>query len=247
MNKKYFCIILLITICNLAQLNAQIISGSKLDITKSKYTNRILRESDLPAVLKDIPNDKFLEIERLASYLFHQLLNQYRIRNKLKPLNWDDRLWLAARNHNVYMANVKYGHEETNSKSSYYTGTDQSIRVQFVMDSDENLIVSENIQYYKSWLRFYVVTLPETSIINWKNSPSHDANMLDINHVSEGTSIYIDNKTKLVYATSVFLDEKLPNSKPIRISWNYTLEAIYKNYKGEKNDKYYKNELNMGN
>ena len=248
MTTKYFIFAIILCFCNLGSINAQEIWQPNIDTVKAKYENVILRESDLPKVLTDIPKDKILQVERLASYLFHQLLNQYRISNNIKPLEWDDRLWLAARNHNIYMANVEFGHEETNKGSKYYTGRGFSGRVGFVMNSDEYFPSTENIQYfYSNWLRYYVVGLPEKSINGWKTSPGHNANMLNGGFTSEGTSIYIDRKSENVYGTTVFSFNPLENSKPITISWSTVLQEIYKNYTGEENYKYYGNELKLGN
>lgn len=232
-------------------LKAQEINIYYLRALSPKYNNKILKDKDLYKLLKDIPNDKMLQFERIVSYLFHQLLNQYRIENNLKPLGWDNRLWLAARNHNIYMANEEYNHIEYKKNSLYFTGKEPESRIAFVAYTpivEEYYCTAENILWFKYWHNsFCIPDIAEIVIQTWKDSPGHNANMLRPCFGLEATSIYFDIKSNKFYGTSLFSNEVLLSSKPISLSWNKNLENIYKDYKGEDNDTYCGDELDLGN
>jgi hypothetical protein len=217
-----------------------------LEKTTSKYTNKILKSTDLQQVYKDIPNDKLLQLERLTSYLFLKLLNQYRAENGLSQLKWDENLWLAARNHNIYMAYVEYSHYQEYKKSVYYTGLNSYNRSDFVYGKTCTYATSENIQYFQMYLRFYAVSIAQESLEIWKNSPPHNKNMLNSDHYSTGVSLYLDIPNKMIYGTNIFSQDTSIETQQIEISWNAELSKIYKNYKGEKNSKYWGNELKLG-
>ncbi len=218
-----------------------------LEKTTSKYTNKILKSTDLQQIYKDIPNDKLLQLERLTSYLFLELLNQYRAVNGLSQLKWDDNLWLAARNHNIYMASQKKnGHYEENEKSAFYTGFSPSDRTNFVYGQSGFYRVTENILYSTMYLRTYATLIVQEALQNWKNSPPHNENMLDPNHYATGVSLYHDIPNKLMYGTIVFSQDTSKKTHELKISWNSRLADIYKDYKGEENFNYCGNELKLG-
>lgn len=59
--------------------------------------------NDLDNILKEIENDTIAKIERLAAFEFHHLLNDYRKQQRKQALDFDEIMWIAARNHNLYM------------------------------------------------------------------------------------------------------------------------------------------------
>lgn len=245
---KYFISFLtcLLIISFSASLAAQELWLPTLEATTSKYTNKILKSSDLPQVYKDLPNDKLLQLERLTSYLFLELLNQYRAENGLSQLKWDENLWLAARNHNIYMANEKFEHYEQNKQSAYYTSMGINDRAHFVCEKIEYYVVTENIQYSHMFLRSYAPLIAQGLIEGWKNSPPHNKNMLNPDHYSTGVSLYLDIPNKLMYGTNMFSQDSTIETQELKISWNAALSEIYKDYKGEENPKYWSNELKLG-
>jgi uncharacterized protein YkwD len=245
---KTFNKILLLTslLFTMNMLYSQEIWQSSLQKLTSDYEKKILTKADLPQVYKDIPNDTLLQIERLTSYLFLKLINQYRQENGLNSLKWDENLWLAARNHNVYMAEESsFGHSENNINSPYFTGKQSINRANYI---ESNYIgVGENCCYpHINYLRFYIVNIVEESIESWKNSPGHNENMLNPDYYATGVSFYLDIKNHQVYGTNVFTKDKHIKTQILSLPWNPILETIYENYHGEKNAKYYNNELGIG-
>ena len=63
----------------------------------------------LNAIKKTAETDSVQFIERLAAFYFHENINEYRKASNKGKLVWDDTLWLASRNHCVWMAANKIG------------------------------------------------------------------------------------------------------------------------------------------
>lgn len=86
----------------------------------------------LPAIKKSAETDSVQFIERLAAYYFHQNINEYRKANEKSILVWDDTLWLASRNHCVWMcANNELSHGE--KKGTYFfSGKQPGDRIDYV-------------------------------------------------------------------------------------------------------------------
>jgi uncharacterized protein YkwD len=72
------------------------------------------REGEMNYFLNGIENDKFLQLERMTSMAFHNIINEYRASEGVKTIYWDDKLWMAARNHTVYMhRTAHFSHTES--------------------------------------------------------------------------------------------------------------------------------------
>ena len=67
-------------------------------------TTKICNVSSINDLLNSSKNDSIQKIERLAALKFHILINNYRLKNGLDTIGWDEGLWLTCRNHNVWMA-----------------------------------------------------------------------------------------------------------------------------------------------
>lgn len=216
--------------------------------SKSKYDTLLLKANDLPRLLKDVKTNRTLQYERLAAYCFHRIINQYRVSKKLKPLTWDDRLWLAARNHNIYLEygnNHHINHHEIKNRP-FFTGVTFQNRIYYVCN-DSNVSNSgggENIYWEPLNLKildlkdieYLAINIAEKSFNGWKSSSGHNFNMLRENNKSHGTSFYIIGKGSNIwraYGTTVFSGDSL-RRKPIVIDWSVSLAKKYANYKGKK-------------
>jgi uncharacterized protein YkwD len=140
----------------------------------------------LRGVLKESATDSVMKIERLAALKFHTLINQYRKENKLDTIRFNDTLWLASRNHCIWMKqNDQLSHiQEANTPS--YTGDDPGDRYDFVVNNAGNCSwTGENAQYnyvYGSRIAEMADVIAQRSFASWKSSPGHNANMLRDRH-----------------------------------------------------------------
>ena len=191
-----------------------------------RLRDTIYREGDLYTLFKNIENDTLLMFERMASFHFHQLLNQYRTSKRKKTVYWDDKLWLAARNHNVYLLqnNKHLSHTESSSKP-YFTGKQPEDRMEYVTYGSkeykfggfENCAVSGEMEKGSMDLNYYdgmswddmietAKNAAEEMFEMWKSSLGHNQNMLDADHLTHGTSIIFAHSAN--YATSVFTQKQ---------------------------------------
>ncbi|MFN5704458.1 MAG: CAP domain-containing protein, partial [bacterium] len=163
------------------------------------------KASNLNKLLSTIKNNQKLLIEYQASEIFHTLINDYRKKNGLSELEFNHILWLAARNHNLWMSENKLSHTE-NVKSLNFTGTKPGDRLDFVSKNSCNW-TGENCLYNFSYDEYDTTernaySIANESFIQWKNSKGHNENMLG-SHGFEGTAFYI-SKSGVVWATSLF-------------------------------------------
>lgn len=207
--------------------------GKGSQIRPDSVFDKPLRQGDLDALLRAVPYRSDLQLERLAAYFFHQRINQYRLENGRTTLYWDDRMWLAARNHNVYMTKNNFSHEETKA-GRFFTGVNPSDRIQFVMYNGFKLrLYGENIlmnysAVYKQLLVENAKNIAEESFEQWRNSPPHNQNMLDPNHFAHGTSFYRGSKSLVqIFATTNFGNESNFKENEITITWNDSIAQLY--------------------
>ncbi len=167
--------------------------------------SQTLKASSLNKLLFSINNNKKLSIEYRASEIFHTLINDYRKENGLNELEFNHILWLAARNHNLWMSENNLSHIE-NTKSLNFTGTKPGDRVDFVSKNScswtgENCLYNFSYDEYDT-TESNAYSIANESFIQWKNSSGHNKNMLG-SHSFQGTSFYI-SKNGIVWATSLF-------------------------------------------
>ncbi len=209
----------------------------------------IYREGDLPGLLGGIENDKMLQLERMTALEFHHLVNAYRAEKGKKTIFWDDKLWLAGRNHNMYLfAYCKtLTHNEAN-KGNRFTGSTPENRVHYVtyqskdhtMTGFENCAASNTLTPAPLDLTF-ASTLSYTEMLEiarsdaeemfdlWKHSPGHNQNMLESNHLAHGTSIIYNHTTGITYASSVFTQaQKYYCPDTLELSFHPGWEADFK-------------------
>jgi hypothetical protein len=195
----------------------------------AQIENRLYREGDLHKLMAGLDTDKNLQFERLISYHFHHLLNEYRASKGKRTLYWDDRLWLAARNHNLYMESFEDLTHAESSKKNFYSGSAPGIRAKYVsygsIDSQmdgENCVMFGGA-YEHTAEEAYAIA--ENAFSIWRASSGHNENMLSPDYFMHGTAI---NSNSESWGTTVFASA--PSSfepNEITISWDSDLAAQY--------------------
>lgn len=168
--------------------------------------------NDLDNILKKIETDTIAKIERLAAFEFHHLLNNYRKQQRKQALDFDEIMWIAARNHNLYMkAAGDLTHRENMNQSNlsqFTTGNYPSERVDFAAADKEVYISSggENCLYNYSFYGNNYVEIAKNMALaafnQWKGSKGHHENMLTTDYKKHGIAFTYDGST--VWATNVF-------------------------------------------
>lgn len=143
-------------------------------------------------------------------------------------------MWLAARNHNIYMLHQFILTHGENPDSAYYTGVDPEARYIYVSDNPINLYASgENCRFSMGSIKgggssFDLAnSIANESFESWKESPGHNKNMLSDSYNMQGTSfIYLG----LLYGTTVFGNDRkgVFEINEINLSWDKELEANVK-------------------
>ncbi len=169
---------------------------------------------DLPKLLKQSETDSILKIERLAALKFHKLINEFRIRNHKQPLDWSDVLWLAARNHDVWMwTNDVIGHEE-DLGTKYFNGEDTKDRIRYVLKNKGKYYAGENAYCTYQVLGKNINEISENiakdSFKAWNESKDHNENMLENDYTTHAvafriTGIGLKKWEHAAWATDVFL------------------------------------------
>ena len=187
---------------------AQLVLGLVLFIAITSFTNaQIYTERGVPLLLKKSKSDSISKIERLAALEFHKLINAYRKSNKLSALEWNETLWIATRNHNIWMSHAnKLNHHQT-SNTKYFTGLKPGDRYDFAAGGESNNSWSgENALYNYSIqgksIKEIAINIAKTSFIQWQNSPGHNENMLGKRHLMHGVAFTLDNN--MVWGTDLF-------------------------------------------
>jgi hypothetical protein len=192
----------------------------------SAYNKSLLKQEDLSEILRDSDDNEKLILERLTAFFFHNLINEYRISSDKSWLFWNENLWLAARNHNVYMINEKdFGHFQ-NPDSKLFTGINPKARLSYVTGISR-LICGENVHYSgggnskQTDMAEIAQEIAQESFKSWQNSPGHNKNMLNNAYNTHGTSFLINDKK--IIATTVFQENKNFQLEEITITWDSEL------------------------
>ncbi|MEX1001327.1 MAG: CAP domain-containing protein [Crocinitomicaceae bacterium] len=199
--------------------------------TQAQIEDKIYREGHLKELLENIDTDEKLQFERKCAYHFHHLINEYRVQKRLHTLYWDDRLWLAARNHNLYM--IKSGgltHGESRNHESF-TGGSPGERIQYsCYGAALTGVFGENILYnyahdIEGSLDDIAYHMAKESFEDWKNSKPHNENMLDAAYFAHGTAFNVENTN---WGTSVFIGKpKSYVEKEIQLNGDVALHEAY--------------------
>jgi len=106
-------------------------------------------------------------------------VNEFRVKNRRQPLQYDSSLNVGAFNHSLYLAcHDEFAHIETESNSKYYTGKTPSVRCK-MLSVGENCAM--NYCYADSLngpLSANERELAKELVEQWERSPGHRANML---------------------------------------------------------------------
>lgn len=169
---------------------------------------QIFQAAKLSSVINNCSKDSVQKTERLAALKFHQLINEYRLINKLDTLAWDDVLWLTSRNHNIWMGenDVLSHHQEKGTQ--FFTGADPGDRYEYAASgktgtswSGENALYNWNDN--GSSISEISDAMAMAAFNQWKNSPGHDENMRAPQSHSHGTAFYLEPGGP-VWATDLF-------------------------------------------
>lgn len=176
---------------------------------RSIGAQKIYTAAQLPELLKKANTDSAFYQERAAAKLFHKLINNYRRENKADTLAWNDTLWLASRNHCVWM--MKYNdlthHQKLNTE--LFTGDSPGDRYNYVVNgkgrhswSGENALYNFSNGY--STMKSRIKMMAEHSFNQWKNSPGHNQNMLNTGSAVHGVAFVVDDENDRVWGVDLF-------------------------------------------
>jgi uncharacterized protein YkwD len=105
-------------------------------------------------------------------YYMLKYVNEFRVKNRRQPLQYDSSLNVGAFNHSLYLAcHDEFAHIETESNSKYYTGKTSSSRCKMFNTGENCAMIYCNTD---SKIKKVAKELVE----QWERSPGHRANML---------------------------------------------------------------------
>lgn len=180
---------------------------------------QIADDSKLAIILKNANVDSIEKTERLAAIFFHEKINRYRVAKGKPALGWDDTLWLAARNHcNWMITNNELSHTEK-AGTKMFNGAGPGDRYNFASKnngscnwSGENALYNYSVPDDGSARN--AMSIATDAFEQWRNSPGHNANMLNAASRVHGVAFIIDrNNLQKVWATDLFCYQ--PSYSPI--------------------------------
>jgi len=196
---------------------------------------KVYKTTDLIRIINQSKYDTNVYLERLAAKEFHHLLNEYRISKTLDTVAWSEEMWLACRNHSVYMIfNNTLTHSEETDKQ-FFTGESPGDRLHFVQVTLPRFSwCGENALYNYSCsgktLQEKAKNIAKYSFQQWKNSPGHNENMLS--KAPQFHAVAFKIKGQLVYATSLFGYKLSNNNYPLSLN---IAESEFKTDQSENN------------
>lgn len=162
---------------------------------------------DFSSLIKLAERDSIAKIERLASLEFHLLINEYRKHLKIDTIAWNETLWIASRNHCVWMASVDQLSHTQKINNSNFTGTNPGDRYDYASGGKSSYAWSgENALYnnsaYGEHTNAIAKRIASTSFNQWKQSTGHNRNMMSRSHGMHGAAFII--KDSKVWGTDLF-------------------------------------------
>lgn len=160
-------------------------------IESTGQTNQLKRASDVATLKKQLRTDSSLRFEYACAKEFHIYLNAYRSSRKLKPLRWNDTLWVVAMNHGYYLhENKLFSHTEL-PENTLFSGSSPGNRYDYVLESmyytpacGENLFSTSAYENSPEQNAKYAFNA-------WKSSIGHNRNMLLESYDEHGTAAVI--------------------------------------------------------
>lgn len=155
--------------------------------------------SDVVNLKEQLKTDSILRFEYDCAMEFHAHLNDYRTSRKLKPLRWNDTLWVVAMNHGIYLnENNLFSHQQI-ARKSLFSGIQPGNRYNFVVKSNQSISgYGENL--FKT--SFYNQNTPAHHALEafnaWKKSAGHNKNMLYKLYDEHGTAV-ISGESSLIF------------------------------------------------
>ena len=171
-------------------------------------TTKICNISSINDLLNLSKNDSIQKIERLAALKFHILINNYRLKNGLDTIGWDEGLWLTCRNHNLWMAsNSDLTHQQLKN-TKFFTGEHPNNRYDYTTLNKGNCNWSgENALSNFNCDGKNIVEITDnistTSFEQWKYSPGHNENMLGKSHKVHGVAFLLKSYSKEYYPNTI--------------------------------------------
>ena len=167
---------------------------------------QLYRFAELQNYMSIAQVDPMLKTERAVAKRFHDLMNAYRAEKKLAALAWNEACFLAAHNHNQWMALGESLSHEQKARNGLFTGVQPGDRLNYVLQgsklayswSGENCLQS----YVDDMASISIEQVAADALEQWRNSPGHNANMLGKDHATCGTAFRIVDGW--VWATTLF-------------------------------------------
>lgn len=188
---------------------------------RSIATQKIYTAAQLPELLKKAKTDSSLYEERAAAKLFHKLINDYRREQKRDTLAWNDTLWLASRNHCLWMMKKTELTHHQEKGTELFTGYSPGDRYNYVVNnmvrhswSGENALY--NFSHNYSSMKTRIKMIAEKSFLQWKESPGHNENMLNKGSAVHGVAFVIDEEHDRTWGVDLFA--RAPYGKAVQVT-----------------------------
>jgi uncharacterized protein YkwD len=177
--------------------------------------------SDVGNLKEQLKSDTVLRFEYACAIEFHEYLNEYRISRKLKPLRWNDTLWVVAMNHGIYLnENDLFSHQQI-ARKSIFSGVQPGNRYDFVVKSKHSIAgYGENL----FMTSFYNQNTPSQHALEafnaWKKSPGHNKNMLNKLFDEHGTAV-VSNESNLIFTDFFSINNPTFKEKKRKFSFGF--------------------------
>ena len=155
--------------------------------------------SDVANLKEQLKTDSILRFEYACAMEFHKYLNAYRISRKLKPLRWNDTLWVVAMNHGNYLnENDLFSHQQI-ARKSLFSGVQPNNRYDFVVKSKHSIAgYGENLFMTSINQKNSPDQHAHEAFDSWKKSPGHNKNMLYKSFDEHGTAV-VSSESSLIF------------------------------------------------
>ena len=183
--------------------------------------------SDVANLKEQLKSDSVLRFEYACSMEFHKYLNDYRTSRKLKPLRWNDTLWVVAMNHGIYLnENDLFSHQQI-ARKSLFSGVQPGNRYDFVVKSKHSISgYGENL----FMTSFHNQNTPAYHALEafdaWKKSPGHNKNMLYKSFDEHGTAV-VSGESSLIFTD--FFSMNTPPFKEKKRKFSFGLHRRRRN------------------